>query len=66
MMQNRIADYLPRAWQPKHGKPGATLQVSEVNSLVKPANEFIARHPGACLAAAFAVGVTLAWWIKRK
>ena len=65
MMQNRIVEYLPRAWRPKPGESGIP-SMPDMASLVKPANEFIAKHPGACLAVAFAVGVTLAWWIKRK
>ena len=66
MIQNRIAEYLPRSWRTKPGQPRANVAAPDVASYIKPVNEFIARHPGPCLAAAFAIGVAVAWWIKRK
>lgn len=64
-MKNRIADYMPEALRSPKGK-AAGLQMPDVASFIKPANEFVTRHPGPCLAAAFTVGVIVAWWIKRR
>jgi hypothetical protein len=66
MIQNRIAEYLPRSWRTKPGQDQANQHSTDIASYLKPANEFIAQHPGPCLAAAFALGVAVAWWIKRK
>jgi hypothetical protein len=40
--------------------------MSDVKEWVKPAEQFISKNPGASLAAAFAIGVAVAWWIKRR
>jgi hypothetical protein len=65
-MNNRIEDFLPVRDSgadlrdvdvPQPGAPDKYM------SLVK---QWATRHPVPCLAAAFAVGVAVAWIIKRK
>lgn len=67
-MKNRIADFLPSAWLPGIAGQSAKKKDSgsEPQSLLDPVEELIAKHPAAALAVAFAAGVALAWWIKRK
>jgi hypothetical protein len=64
-MKNRIAAFLPAAWRPREGRE-ESFHVPDAKELVESAEYFVARHPGVCLAAAFAMGVLTAWWIKRK
>jgi hypothetical protein len=62
-LQNRIAEFLPAAWRPRRqpmlGRPAK-------ESVAESVERFIGENPGASLAAAFALGVMVAWWIKRK
>jgi hypothetical protein len=62
-IQNRIAEFLPAAWRPRRelglGRPSK-------ESLAQSVERFVGENPGASLAAAFALGVMVAWWIKRK
>jgi ElaB/YqjD/DUF883 family membrane-anchored ribosome-binding protein len=45
------------AWQ--RGSKSAQTVLRQVEDLV-------AQHPGAALATAFAVGLAVAWWLKRR
>jgi hypothetical protein len=46
------------------GRPFVTG--NDIQQMAKPAEHFIRQYPAAALAAAFVVGVAIAWWIKRK
>ena len=66
-MKNRIADYLPAAWRPKaKERLPEDAAGMDVSRLLEPVEKLVAENPVAALAAAFAAGVALAWWIKRK
>jgi hypothetical protein len=66
IMKNRLADELsvsgkefgPR--RPLGGIPGEALKYAAA------VEDYIIEHPAPSLAAAFAAGVMVAWWIKRK
>jgi hypothetical protein len=67
-MQNRIAEYLPTSWfkrPPGAQGPGTGSDLS-LKAWVQPVEEFVTKHPGASLAVAFAAGVAIAWWLKRR
>jgi len=65
-MNNRIEDFLPVR---DSGMDLSDIEAPEAGTaetyltLVK---QWAARHPAQCLTAAFALGVTVAWIIKRK
>jgi hypothetical protein len=66
IMQNRLADDLPvsgresNSRRPQGGIPGEALKYAAA------IEDYIVGHPAPSLAAAFAVGVVIAWWIKRR
>lgn len=66
-MKNRIAEHLPKPWwrtvfsSNSAGEGKSSLQV-----WLDPVEEAIAKYPAASLGAAFVVGVTFAWWLKRR
>ena len=62
-MKNRIADYLPAALRPK---PNGRPSLPDVNVVSKRVERYVADHPAASLGTAFAIGVVMAWLIKRK
>jgi hypothetical protein len=64
-MKNRITEYLPTAWFRR--KPGQPLDVAETaKHWAEPVREYVVKHPTASLVAAFAAGVAIAWWLKRR
>ena len=68
-MKNRIMDYLPNSLKSKAGHAegaGPNFSVPDLTSWIRTTEKFVAKRPGAGLGVAFVVGVTLAWWIKRK
>lgn len=66
-MINRVADYPRTESEPRLVPKGsAAPQLPTLPQWVEPLEDFIKQHPGVCLASAFAVGVVVAWWIKRK
>jgi hypothetical protein len=66
-MKNRIADYLPAAWRPKTGQSKeAGFSSQDLQAALEPVEQVVTKYPAAALAVAFAAGVALAWWIKRK
>ena len=64
-MNNRILEFLPREWQPRRLRERVE-SLPDMQHWIAKAEAYVAEHPGACLAAAFAAGVAVAWWIKRK
>ena len=65
-MKNRITDYLPTAWSGlKQGAPVSAARDS-LKRWTSVARQYVVDHPGSSLAAAFAAGVAIAWWLKRK
>ena len=66
-MQNRIADYMPTSWFKRPpGARGLGIGSDQLKSWVEPVEQLVAKHPGASLAVAFAAGVAIAWWLKRR
>ena len=67
-MKNRMAEYLPTSWfkRPRSAKPGDVEGELSLKALAQPVEEYVARHPGTSLAIAFAAGVAIAWWLKRR
>ena len=65
-MKNRIAAYLPPPLRSQRVARGREPQLPDAEELVQRAEAWIKEHPGAALAAAFAAGVVMAWWVKRK
>lgn len=66
-MKNRIADYLPSSWSQL--KPGAPIVTAAGDSLKRwsdSARQYVVNNPGTSLAVAFATGVAIAWWLKRR
>lgn len=72
-MMNRIVDFpngqrLPSGQQ----RPGAQSRLpapeagQDLKAWIEPVEELITHNPGAAVAAAFLIGVALAWWIKRR
>lgn len=64
-MRNRILEYLPAQWQPDRLKERAEA-LPDVGHWLKKAEKLVIEHPGPSLASAFALGVAIAWWIKRR
>jgi len=66
-MINRIADYTTAEHDQRlAGKDPKVALPQSLRDWVDPVEEVITKHPGACLASAFIVGVVFACWIKRK
>jgi hypothetical protein len=66
-MINRIAGYSERS--KSAGDPGTANRPwlpQNLNQVMEPVGGLIVNYPEAALAAAFIVGVALAWWIKRR
>lgn len=64
-MINRIAGYSSaEAKAESRQRPMVTSR--DIKRLVAPVERLIADYPAAALAAAFVVGVALAWWIKQR
>lgn len=68
-MINRLDDYLPIA-EPKTSADDGRLAVGswppDWKPVVAQVETWIINHPGVSLASALALGVALAWWIKRR
>jgi hypothetical protein len=67
-MINRIAGVsLTRPKQPREsGQDKASFAISDVAGYIEPVEKLIVNNPAAAVAAAFCLGVALAWWIKRS
>jgi len=67
-MINRIAG-VPLKRRPEAGESesaGSTFDLKDITKYVEPLENLITNNPGAAVAAAFCLGVALAWWIKRS
>jgi hypothetical protein len=66
-MKNRIAEYLPTAWfrRPRQTAEGLAGNNS-LQTWTEPVENFVSKNPAAALAVAFAAGVAIAWWLKRR
>jgi hypothetical protein len=64
IMKNRLADELPLGG--KESRPGGDGVSDEALKYAAAVERYIVDHPAPSLAAAFLVGVVVAWWIKRK
>lgn len=67
-MLNRTLEYdLPRS-KPKQREAGdpSAFERADFQSYIAPVEDVILKYPGPALAAAFFVGVLVAWWIKRR
>ena len=67
-MKNRIAEYLPSSWFKSEpgSRSSAQINLQALKAVAEPIEEFVIKHPGTSLAVAFAAGVALAWWLKRR
>jgi len=70
IMFNRLAEYLPTAWggssDTLESKGNSASAKFSVRDVLEPVEQAVKNHPGVALAAAFCIGVTVAWWIKRR
>jgi hypothetical protein len=64
-MRNRILEYLPTQWRPDRLKERAE-SLPDMQHWMDEAEKMVAKHPAPALATAFALGVAIAWWIKRR
>lgn len=66
-MKNRISDYLPRSWSEfKQDVPAVTAASDSLKRWSESARRYVVHNPGTSLAVAFAAGVAIAWWLKRR
>jgi len=66
-MINRIAGVSVKGRpEPAEKGAGAAFDFKDIAKFVEPVETLIVNNPGAAIAAAFCVGVALAWWIKRS
>jgi len=53
------------------GQAGSGMQLPQVSAkdirdFVEPLEKLVLQYPAAALATAFLIGVSIAWWLKRK
>ena len=66
-MKNRIAEYLPTTWFRRRSDSGEHFSENHsLQSWAQPVEELVSKNPAAALAVAFAAGVAIAWWLKRR
>ena len=67
-MNSRISEYLPPSWYKRRAESagGAVTVEERLKAWMEPVEQFVVKHPGASLAIAFTVGVSVAWWLKRR
>jgi hypothetical protein len=67
-MLNRTLEYDRPHSKPEKRQPGdpSAFGRADFQSYIAPVEDVILKYPGPALAAAFFVGVLVAWWIKRK
>jgi hypothetical protein len=66
-MKNRIADYLPSSWSDlKAEAPIVKAASDSCKRWSESARQYVINHPGPALGMAFAAGVAIAWWLKRR
>jgi hypothetical protein len=64
-MKNRAASFWPSARAPG-GRPSDGSAGFDVQQWLAPVEKLVRERPAISLAAAFAIGVTIAWFVKRK
>ena len=62
IMKNRLPDELPASGPEAAGQRPAGEALKYASAI----EDYLVEHPASSLAAAFAVGVLVAWWIKRR
>jgi hypothetical protein len=66
-MKNRIAEYLPITWFRRKGEPSEAFSENHsFQTWSQPVEDLVSKNPAAALAVAFAAGVAIAWWLKRR
>jgi hypothetical protein len=66
-MINRIAGISLKRHRSDGDEQGLpSFGVQDIKKFVEPVEGLIVKNPAAAVAAAFVVGVALAWWIKRS
>jgi hypothetical protein len=65
IMKNRLADDVPLGGKDS-GSRGEEGMTDEALKYAAAVEKYIVDHPVPSLAAAFAAGVMVAWWIKRR
>jgi ElaB/YqjD/DUF883 family membrane-anchored ribosome-binding protein len=67
-MQNRLAEQFESQARrlASDGADASRSLLRNAQQVVSQSSDFIARHPGPCLAAAVAVGVLMGIWLKRR
>ena len=67
-MINRISEYSDSSGSPALARAKHALERGNrnVQQAITQLEQLIASNPAAALAAAFAVGVSIAWWLKRR
>lgn len=66
-MINRIAGISLKRHPHAGDEPGkSAFIIQDIKQYIEPVEELITKNPAAALAAAFALGVAFAWWIKRS
>jgi hypothetical protein len=65
-MKNRVAEYVPTLLQSfRRGGNGSSAGPA-VKEWLEPVEKLVRDYPAASLGVAFAIGVTIAWFVKRK
>jgi hypothetical protein len=62
-MKNRVASLWPSGQQA--GQPAGKSSM-DVQAWLSPVEKLVRDRPAVTLAAAFAIGVTIAWFVKRR
>lgn len=67
-MIERLVELLPgsQTGRSSNSAQKPLLTGQDVRAITGPLEKLILEYPAAALASAFVIGVTLAWWIKRK
>jgi len=65
IMKNRLADDVPLGGKESGSRRGEGIS-DEALKYAATVEQYIVNHPAPSLAAAFLVGVMVAWWIKRR
>jgi len=65
-MKNRAIDYLPSSL--RHGAERASAAASsfDYQQWLTPVEKLVKQRPAVSLATAFAIGVAIAWFVKRR
>ncbi len=64
-MKNRITEYTGGNGTLATARQAVVQGTQSVKQALSEVEQLIAKNPAAALATAFAVGLSLAWWLKR-